>query len=178
MNKCKVRELIKKITNNQIGDISVEEIEYLPASLSSSFYLNCLRKLYGYEIPIDYKLSLLNIFLLELKDIKNEISQSEAKKISSTIMDKCNVRILIKKIMTYQVEDLSSEELDYLPTSFLSSVKATVLENIWDKLSKDYKMLLSDNLPCYKHYNRGRTCIDGPPPSKLKCIECIKSRLT
>lgn len=82
----------------------------------------------------------------------------------------------ISKIENQGIHNLSTEELCYVPSTYLRDhVHRTDLKLVWENLPHHHKQneILKRKLPCYEHYNKGRTQLEGSPPSIAKCLGCI-----
>lgn len=70
-------------------------------------------------------------------------------------------------------------ELQYIPLRYLIKyAHPNELKVVWCYLPESYKenKELQVCLPCLKHYNTGRTHIDGSPPRQRDCSECISHK--
>lgn len=59
----------------------------------------------------------------------------------------------------------------------LQHTNPDAMVRMWNWIPEKYRhdLEVMSRLPCLKHYNRSdqRTHIDGPPPPRYKCYECI-----
>jgi len=81
----------------------------------------------------------------------------------------------ISKCQNEGIISLTKAELKFVPLQYiLNNTLPSDLNIIWDILPTKYKnnKELKTHLPCYVHYNRGRTQVDGPPPPIFKCHQC------
>lgn len=73
---------------------------------------------------------------------------------------------------------LSPERMSRLQKRILISLSPRQIETIWEHLPKELKEDRDIELrrPCYEHYNLDgdQDHIDGPAPSRLKCIRCLR----
>lgn len=81
-----------------------------------------------------------------------------------------------RSILNLRNNCLETSEVKYLPSTTLKSMSYCKLMYYWDflpiEIKTDENFLI--NLPCYKHYNTGRTQIDGGPGRRRFCPECIE----
>lgn len=73
------------------------------------------------------------------------------------------------------LNDLTSAELQTIPVEyFIQNVPCLDLLQIWSKLPISYRqnVYLQVCLPCFGHYNKFITEIDGPPSSQANCHLC------
>ncbi|KAL1487575.1 hypothetical protein ABEB36_015748 [Hypothenemus hampei] len=91
------------------------------------------------------------------------------------IIERVGKNICLYQSYTVALSDFSAEDLKYLPLCYLEKyVSPFAIQQIWNKLPESYKQspILKLNLPCYEHYNKGETQIDGPPPPIKSCFGC------
>lgn len=89
------------------------------------------------------------------------------------------VEHVFESIIKFKHDELEFKHIKYLPIFLIKTMNYEQLIKFWTMLptsvTTDVDFL--KNLPCYKHYNQPwmRTHIDGPPPKRGQCVECIKS---
>lgn len=110
-------------------------------------------------------MSSLLFYILSIKQIMEQL-RAELKKINDAIKTYKKFKRLCS---------LSEEEIRCLPREYLlNHVNYFDRFQAWNKLpnyireDEEFKK----ELPCFKHYNTGRTHIDGPPPRKSVCRKC------
>lgn len=80
-------------------------------------------------------------------------------------------------VQPWRIVELSDAELAQIPRLILLSVFSKQINLIFHRLPRhikgDLEVILC--MPCRAHYNRPdeRTHIDGPPPMRNQCPECI-----
>lgn len=75
---------------------------------------------------------------------------------------------------------LTEGELSFLPKIFLISFAPEEISFVWNKLPLTLRQdkEMKGYQRCTDHIYRGRTQIDGPPPRKNRCPQCIKTGAT
>ncbi|XP_066157392.1 uncharacterized protein [Euwallacea fornicatus] len=71
----------------------------------------------------------------------------------------------------------TKEQIAVMPKERYLEISAYSLFQIWSQLPETLQQdqELQSHLPCFQHYNQSTKLvhIDGPPPSKLYCRDCI-----
>ncbi|KAL6252178.1 hypothetical protein P5V15_015587 [Pogonomyrmex californicus] len=80
------------------------------------------------------------------------------------------------------IQDLSAEQLQYIPKVVLLRVCGNYIDHVWDKLPEYIKADLEVQTyrRCVEHYNQSwdRDHIDGPAPKIKDCDLCQQQRQT
>lgn len=76
--------------------------------------------------------------------------------------------------------ELKPRQIKILPREYLLRLRVYEIESIWEHLPEKYKKDREIQLrrSCMEHWNRAEDFdqIDGPPPSKLNCLDCRRER--
>lgn len=72
------------------------------------------------------------------------------------------------------VVNLTDHELKHISKYVLVTYFEKHIKDLWDRLDLELKLdpEVASCLPCHKHYNTGRTHVDGPAPLKKYCWKC------
>lgn len=87
-------------------------------------------------------------------------------------MEEINEAIRACVAVSGDVHQLAEKHIKNLPIAFLEVYRPrqvhVLMTRLNGKCDDEYKL-------CYKHYNKGVICIDGPPPMKKDCYGCLRS---
>lgn len=73
-----------------------------------------------------------------------------------------------------RVLEFTDEEVAAIPKEMYVSILSREVDHLWSRLPIEYRKDLRKYRRCMKHYNIGTDHVDGPPPMRKECVECMR----
>lgn len=75
--------------------------------------------------------------------------------------------------------EFTDEEIAAIPKEMYMIILSREVDDLWCRLPGEYRedVKMQKYRRCWQHYNTGRDHVEGPPPMRKDCIECMRENL-